>query len=238
MGLWNEITREGREFTFAFAKKEKEIGMAFKGYLLALDTNLPLLLLGGAEMRDDLALQTNFGVLATKPQCNEKMIREIFKKVHPPKENANQSVKEVVKSHVTRGSIINESNWWIFRNDMFILGAIHGKREFHIARPKGNRPSEEMLWDAKTNRPRALGRELIMLKAAGYQRIDSPAREDYQEISSLRKVIGMVFAPPVEGPKILTLTEAREAIKQVKSVKDIQEIFSKKYSNDCARELL
>ncbi len=90
-------------------------------------------------------------------------------------------------NEVSSGCILNSKKWNLLVNDVAILGAIHAQQDFGIwsqryniddqtlqsMQAKNGEPSidDDILWDAKENRPRATGRELIMLREAGYKRL-------------------------------------------------------------------
>ncbi|NGX38851.1 MAG: hypothetical protein KR126chlam1_00166 [Chlamydiae bacterium] len=220
-GLYADLSRETPKGKLLPPKQEALRG--YTAYELGSDTNLPFIILGAADIREDEDLLHSFGTLATEPQANEREVKKFLAKslVLSPK-----TAKKITKNHLTRGSIVNDSNWSVFRNDMFMLGAIHAGKEFHVVTQKKGKISDKLLWDKKNNRPRVLGREIYLLYLHGFQRIDAD------------KNMGVVFAPPAEPYKNLTLTDCRNAIASIKSVKDIREIFEAIYANRCTRSPL
>lgn len=237
MANWAAITKEVPKENFKLQPPKVEIQKGFEAYEAARSPSLNLILLGGPAIRTNKKLINNFGTLATDPQCDQKKVKKFMASIlvqNDENENGASNIKSTsaktakeakkqLRDHLHQGAMINESNWWPYRNDLFILGAIHGGRSFHIVGKRGQLPADDLLWDYPEKRPHVLGRELIMLKAAGYQWINAP------------ETFGIVLAPPVDGPKLLTLTEMREFISRVPSVEEIKTIFESKYTNDCER---
>jgi len=235
---WAAITKEVPKENFKLHPPKIEIQKGFEAYEAARTPSLNLIILGGPSIRTNQKLINNFGTLATDPQVDQKKVKKFMAKVNLQNDensinNSNvknttaktaKAAKQQLRDHLHQGAMINESNWWPYRNDLFILGAIHGERSFHIVGKKGQMPADDLLWDYAEKRSHVLGRELIMLKAAGYQWIDAP------------ETLGIVLAPPVGGPKLLTLTEMRENILRVQSVEEIKTIFETKHSNDSERK--
>lgn len=114
----------------------------------------------------------------------------------------------------SQGCILNTNNWNLLVNDVVILGAIHSLQDFavwslrwgdldlgngvigHGAVPMTDSDGwptidDDILWDAKENRPRVAGRELLMLHAAGYELVDDQnlgmyfVNTDPQKVSDL-----------------------------------------------------
>lgn len=231
---WAAITKEVPKENFKLQPPKVEIQKGFEAYEAARSPSLNLIILGGPSIRTNQKLINNFGTLATDPQVDQKKVKKFMAKtlvqndenapnVKNTAAKAAKTAKQQLHDHLHQGAMINESNWWPYRNDLFILGAIHGERSFHIVGKKGQFPADELLWDYAEKRPHVLGRELIMLKAAGYQWIDAP------------ETLGIVLAPPVDGPKLLTLSEMRDIILKVRTVEEIKTIFETKHSNDCER---
>lgn len=98
----------------------------------------------------------NFGVLTTgKPFCREP-------------------IKGPVPTEMNRGAALYQEDWWVTLNDSYILGTIHAGKTVHLYEPDG-KLKDCSLW--ARNRPRVLGRELLMLRASGYHRAEHPYKE-------------------------------------------------------------
>lgn len=214
--MWPSIVKETDR---PLKKPKDEIERGFEAYENALN-NSGIVVLGSEALRENKILIENLGTLATEPQANEKVMRTFLRKINPNL----PSPKQAAKQHLTLGAVINDSNWWIFRNDTLMLGALHGQKDFHLVTDREGDIPNSLLWDKEAKRPRVLGRELIMLHLHGYQRIQTP-----------RNYLGIFFAAPTE-PKLLTLKECRTAIGNVKDVKQIREIFDRTFRNSPVRE--
>lgn len=148
----------------------QEVGGAWRLYSNARANALGMLLLGGADLRDDDDLLANMGTTAAVPAQNGR--------------GATTFARRASASNTT-GSVLKERYWWPMKNDAWVIGGLHGLAEFHLAAPSIDAISDEELWDAHAGRPRVLGRELIGLFNFGYIRI-SHAHE---------ASLGLVFAP-------------------------------------------
>lgn len=181
-----------------------------KDWLAAMNAGasqrLPFVILGTDAIREDADAAQNFGTIAIEPaSMAQKEVARVFERAYPelnPKER-----KSLLKTHFREGAIINASNWYVFLNDCFIYGALGANKEFHVGLKS---IKHELIWDNKNKRPRALGRELLMLKFSGY--------------TPFKTKQGYTFMPPSGRSEATTPIEAyREAIKQIRSVADIVE---------------
>lgn len=224
---WAVITKEVQRSNLKLLPRDKEIKKGFEAYENAKTSYLPLMILGNQDLRTDKELIQNVGTLATETQVNIKEMKHFLQDAWDINITTDAKAAKVFKkelaAHVSKGAILNESNWWPFRNDCFMLGAIHGEREIHIASKKGELPTKDLLWDDKEKRPRVLGRELIMLKLAGYQRIEHK-----------ENTLSIVLAPPIVARNI-TFSDVRQELKKVKSINEVKEIFETIVTNDCSR---
>ncbi|MBS0652572.1 MAG: hypothetical protein JSR39_03500 [Verrucomicrobia bacterium] len=167
---------------------------------------LPFVILGTDAIRGDADAAQNFGTIAIEPaSLAQKEVARVFERAYPelnPKER-----KSLLKAHFREGAIINASNWYVFLNDCFIYGALGANKEFHVGLKS---IKHELIWDDKNKRPRALGRELLMLKFSGY--------------TPFKTKQGYTFMPPCGRSEATTPIETyRDAIKEVRSVGDIVE---------------
>lgn len=220
---WGKITKEVPNKSMQLEPIKKEVARAFQGYQCALNGQLPFMILGDETLRSEQSLLNNVGTLATEPQTDQKVTEKFLKEVMNIPQKDRQ-FKEVVKTHLTQGAVLNDSNWWLYRNDLFMLGAIHARKEFHIASKRGVEPRDDQLWDKENGYSRVLGRELVMLEMAGYKRVQGPSK------------LGIVFTPPREGTVApLTLTQCRQRFAELKSAADIRGILGNQVTNTCAR---
>lgn len=166
---------------------KKEMARTVEAYQNAMAPSMPVVLLGSTTMRDEPLIVLNFGTLSTNntPQYNYKVLGTEYQKATGRVLN-----RKAVLDHLSKGAVINDSNWWILRNDAFMLGAIHASKDFHICY-EGMRgvsrgvPPQALIWDDSNGRFRALGRELTMLFQAGYQPVYHQYRGDRTALSFL-----------------------------------------------------
>jgi len=130
---------------------EQEFAYGYAMYTNARQGALGMMILGDESIRGEKELLENMGVTSVTPAGAAKVIQGAL---------ADQ--------RQTRGAVLNELYWWPFFNDCWVLGGVHGKMEFHLA--FDGWPADDQLWDAKNSRPKMLGRELLILSAAGYSR--------------------------------------------------------------------
>lgn len=124
-------------------------------YLNSSSTLLPLVLLGDSSLRNRELELNNFGVLS----CGETA--------------APKKVISTVPT-LTHGSILNDGKWSILKNDVFILGVIHGHKTAYVASlgyEARDELLEEVFWDQGADRPALPGREITMLYHAGYRQV-------------------------------------------------------------------
>ncbi len=179
-----------------------------KDWLTAMHTGasqrLPFVVLGTDAIREDADAAQNFGTIAVEPaSLAQKEVTKVFRQAFP--ELNPKDLKSLIKTHFREGAIINASNWYVFLNDCFIYGALGANKEFHVGLKS---IKHELIWDDKNKRPRALGRELLMLKFSGY--------------TPFKTKQGYTFMPPSGRSEATAPIEAyRDAIKEVRSVADI-----------------
>jgi len=174
----------------------------------AASQRLPFIVLGTDAIRGDAEAALNFGTIAVEPaSMAQKDVEAAFKKVFPglkPKD-----MRKILNTHFREGAIINSANWYVFLNDCFIYGAIGAGKDFHVGLKSID---HELLWDDKNNRPRALGRELLMIKFSGY--------------SAFKTKQGYTFVPPTgRGADLVPIETYRQSIKEVRSIDPILEFI-------------
>ncbi|MBS0652167.1 MAG: hypothetical protein JSR39_01430 [Verrucomicrobia bacterium] len=171
---------------------------------------LPFFVLGTEEIRSDVLAAQNFGTVAVVPATTaQKEIKELFLQTYP--DLSSRERKSLLDSHLREGAVINAANWYVFLNDCFIYGAIGANKEFHVGLKS---ISSDLIWDSKEKRPRALGRELLMLELAGY----TPYKTGY----------GYAFAPPtLRSPGASLIEEFREEIKKVSSIDRLNQFLAR-----------
>ncbi|WP_068470151.1 hypothetical protein [Candidatus Protochlamydia phocaeensis] len=185
---WSRISREVPNPSMRLESPKKEVKRAFEAYINAFKGLLPLVLLGGKEIRT-LEYEKNFGVLAIKESQVDEKVMGAFLRTTFSSLQESLSLKKRVKLHVTEGAILNATKWWLYINDLAILGAIHADKEFHVVSEEKESLPFEDLWDVKNARPRVLGRELAMLMIAGYERgellISGKGQNDQENITAV-----------------------------------------------------
>lgn len=127
-------------------------------------------------------------------------IRETFKEEF--------GLVEISKKPTNGGSIL-AGQWSYFINYMFLLGAIHARKEVHTTMTHIPRFIE--LWDAKRNAPTALAREIVILKLAGYTKADTN-QEDY----------GISFEPSCKDLSPLKLASIFNTLENIKTPTDLK----------------
>lgn len=223
--MWAEIVQEVPKKLMRTGTPKVEVKRGMEAYQNAYEAFLPFMILGGEGIREEDNLLKNVGTLATDPQVNLKKIADFLQRTLRL-EKGDKQLKTAVKVHTTQGAILNDSNWWPFRNDMFMLGAIHSEKEFHLATENGKEPSDDILWDKKNKRPRVVGRELIMLALAGYQKeageLIPPAGQ-----SPSKKLKGWIFVLPKQNrARELTLSVCRKKFTEIHSAADIRNLIN------------
>jgi hypothetical protein len=177
--LWGRAQDDMPAWYTPFDQAAEEIGYGYKLYAHAAEVRLAMLVLGDQDIRRDVALLANFGMTAERPLLNI------------PRDGAGSrrlaAAERRDRALFTHGSVLNERFWWPFFNDCWVLGGVHAACSFHLA--MGQRPAADAVWDARSGRPRVLGRELIGLHACGYRRV----AHDHEE------KLGIVFAPADRG---------------------------------------
>lgn len=201
--------------------KQKEV--AAQLYANARNSELEFMLLGNAKLRSDQALLRNFGTTAETP--------------------LKQLAKRGASSR--QGSILNQKDWWPLQNDAWLLGAVHGKKKFHITQSKhdatarhwalGPELKDEDIWDKGKSprdvpRPTVLGRELLALKKMGYKTVsmnkvsNSPGNNNGQ--ARANEHFGYALIPPEGGtPEHFTLETILRSLDGVTGPDEIRARF-------------
>lgn len=165
-------------------------------YANILNSELPFIIIGGG-VKNDGELKGNIGHVTSTP----------LKKKGRAERKVNHHA----------GAILGENPWSLFINDVFMLGAIHRACEVHLALSNEKVPERSVLWDENKKRFKPLGRELAILFACNYQRVN------------VDKTFGIIFSSCEGSDKngTLTFTELRESISKVK-IEDIQNLLKNK----------
>ena len=119
-------------------------------YLNSFHGKLPFMIIGDDSLAKTKEERYNFGVLAIDKPLFPLDV------AGPPTE-------------MNTGAVLSDKDWCVTLNDCYILGAVHARKSFHLCEVSG-RLRKGSFWDVKAKRPRVLGRELMMLKKAGYQK--------------------------------------------------------------------
>jgi hypothetical protein len=196
--IWSTLSKKAK---IPLKSAEEEVQRGYKAYRNAMSSTMPFIILGTQEIRQDIALIHNMGTLATKPQIKPTQIKCYLAAANS--QLPNNLLEEEMLKHLTSGAIVNDSKWWIFQNDLYILGAIHAGKDFHLCytgmKNKCHKgiPMKEALWDDRYRRPKALGREFLMTAIAGY----APVTLDS----------GLCFKPPALN-NIYTYTQMMDIV--------------------------
>lgn len=170
-----------------------EAKKAHTAYQNARKNNLDFIALGGDSLREMVDFIQNVGTLSSeKPLASPLHAAKFFRSLD--NSTTQEKAMRQASTHLSAGAVINDDQWNILRNDAFMLGAIHEKKDFHLMYPSMTAdadgiPDDSLLWDAVNNRPRALGRELLMLSFAGYQPV----------VADLEEQKAFMFNPPEES---------------------------------------
>jgi hypothetical protein len=162
---------------------------AWRLYQQAYSNALGMLLLGGAKIRKDSVLVSNFGMTSaggvTDPEEAALVKALETERINQRAASGLRDAPDVLGP----GSILNDQNWTPLLNDSYILGGVHGEHDFHLAEDSANayfeslggqlapqdkwrsyfRTHPDTLWDTTRRVPRILARELIGLKTFGYR---------------------------------------------------------------------
>lgn len=109
------------------------------------------------------------------------------------------------------GILLLMKKWSVYYNDVAILGAIHAAQTVYLISKFSSIPQED-LYDVDKGRPTLLGREIIMLSAAGYRLVERKSDD----------LLGSVFVPPKNiNTSQVTLPFLRDRVKVVKDLSKI-----------------
>lgn len=169
--IWGEVSREhpGNGKGKGVGTYKAEAKRCALLYGNAASKERSFVVLGESSIRGDSALMANLGTISTNPVLSKKHVKASFQKVYP---YLGRKIDQAVQMHITQGAVLNEGNWFILPNDIFMLGVIHSGKECHIATENGEIPEKEILWDEDADRPRVLGRELLQLYEAGFRVVE------------------------------------------------------------------
>lgn len=110
---------------------EAECRHAWMLYKRANENALGTLLLGDAKIRSTVDLMRNFG-MASGGGLGEKKDLAMAKSAQDWRKGVT-SPGDSTADVVGPGSILNDQRWTLFLNDAFVLGGVHGGRDFHWA---------------------------------------------------------------------------------------------------------
>ncbi len=153
--VWDSSLAKKQIKTSQASHREDFEKRCYKMYLNAIEGILPFMVVGHEGLCESVEMLYNFGVLSTdEPFCKKE-------------------IKGPLPTEMHQGAVLSQSNWSVLLNDSYIFGAIHARKSFHLYEPEGRLPNKNF-WDDQNQRPRVLGREVMMLKAAGYIRLEHP----------------------------------------------------------------
>lgn len=207
----SQIHKENKTLHAKIDIPKKEASKLIQLIHAGASERFPFIILGKGDLRTDPVLINNFGTTSTDPSIDQKTIKTFFQTVNP--DMTSKVLKQEIVEHLTVGAILKETNWYPFKNDCFIYGAIQNCKEFHL-KFRRSHMSEDLLWDNKEQRPTVLGREIIMVMLSGYHAHDTK--------------YGMILMPPCKGTletHSATLTEYRQKIQEIGSAKELLALF-------------
>ncbi len=191
--VWDASLEKKQIKPYQAAHRDEFENKCYQLYLNAFHGKLPFMVIGHEVLCESVEMLYNFGVLTADAVFCKKEIKGPL----PPE--------------LKQGAVLSQHEWAILLNDSYILGAIHASKSFHLYEPEGLLPDKNF-WDPSHRRPRVLGRELMMLKAAGFNNLKHP----YPEMEA-------VFVPK-EGRKPC-LKELIEASEKTESLAEIKEFI-------------
>jgi hypothetical protein len=204
-----------------------EIDDAYNLYANTKGSSLREMLLGDMQIRSELELLRNFGTTSGSEtsmergtlygsknnkikvdHVSETIRQRLTTKKKQDTGNSTLSYKELQEVEqdlklvqielIRKGSVLNDGYWWPFKNDTWIIGAVHGLKVFHLATTDGV-IDDALIWDKKSNRARMLGRELIGLYTFGYRRVTAffvdKITNEKKPDGDFRKSVGVILAP-------------------------------------------
>lgn len=214
---WGDIRKEAQS---PIQDMEEELDMAQKMFNNAFDSHLHCLILGNGNIRSDALLLANFGIVAAESDteaiktAKKEMDEDVNAKAKIEVQKLRTlsgRVENTVEDHFQKGSILCDQKWSLLRNDAFILGAVFGGKQFHVALKE---ITTESFWAPGTDFPlRVFGREIVILCLAGYKLVEDPGGR------------GIIFMPPDEDHSV-TLYQVREAIAKIKSPEQIRDLLA------------
>lgn len=212
---WRDIRKEAQS---PIQDMEEELDMAQKMFNNAFDSHLHCLILGNGNIRSDSLLLANFGIVAAESDteaiktAKKEMDEDVNAKIQVQKlRGLSGRVENTVEDHFQKGSILCDQKWSLLRNDAFILGAVFGGKQFHVALKE---ITTESFWAPGTDFPlRVFGREIVILCLSGYKLVEDPGGR------------GIIFMPPDEDQSV-SLSQVREAIAKIKSPEQIRDLLA------------
>lgn len=173
--------------------RESVIKKCYEIYQNAFCGKLPLAVIGDDQLCESTLERYNFGILATDLPFVELL-------------NNNPSTE------MHDGAILSEKDWFVVFNDCYILGLLHARKVFHLYEREGG-IQDQNLWNSELSRPRVLGRELLMIRFAGYQQQTHP-------------YLGKSFVPPEDSPtpSLIELYSTVERVNSFQMIKDFLQL--------------
>ncbi len=162
-----------------------EKARAWDIYQNTLNSLKDCIVIGPGRIRQDPELLQEFGLL-----------------VHTP---GKKKAKKLVQ-----GAILTDQYWSQLMNDAFSLGGAHAKKRAVLVNIGSD--LEEKIWDTARDTLTSLGRELAVLKIAGYKRVECTEKKR------------MVFEIEENAPGLASLTSLWDKVKDV-TLEDLRELL-------------
>lgn len=155
----------------------EEMTKAWQMYTASRESSLVVLLLGKGEIRFNPNMITNFGYTSAHGAEEGRPSKLAWESTLQRK--TVRQTKELHNGTLGPGSILSDRDWSPMLNDAFILGGVHGDRQFELALSQlGDDDIEfpaqlvdkypELFWPEGQPYPAVLLRELIGLRAFGF----------------------------------------------------------------------
>lgn len=198
---WSEIYKERLGNPGGNPKDAAKLGYTIYSRSKSCDSDI--MIIGPNRIREDSLLINNVGCVL-----------------------GNLGKKKIIKlgvdqKHHYQGAILGEKQWSGFINDLYMLGGVHAGKAFHFSIEGGRLLRESDVWDNEKGHLNTTGRELLLLKLAGYRKVSCPFDSD-------SSILGHIFVPPsAENRHPVSLADYRKKIYEVKTPCEVLSLFTR-----------
>lgn len=198
---WSAIYKEKMGTPGGKPKDAARLG--YDIYSRSRSRDMDIMIIGPNRIREDQELVKNVGCVLGN--INKKRIAKL----------------EDGQSHVYKGAILGEKQWSGFINDLYMLGGVHARKVFHFSIKRGRPLRESDVWDREKGHLNTTGRELLLLKLAGYKKVSCPFDAD-------SSILGHIFVPSsTENMPPISFAEYRRKIYEVKDPGEVLSLFNR-----------